>query len=45
MIECVKKPLNPSHEMANVLARFRALRKNIEGTVDIPSLIKAGRKY
>jgi len=43
MIECVKKPLNPSHEMANVLARFRALRKNMEGTV--PSLIKEGRKY
>jgi len=45
MIECVKKPLNPSHEMDNVLVRFRALRKNIEGTVDILSLIKEGRKY
>jgi len=46
MIKGIEKlSADPSDEMANLLARFRAVRKGIEGTIDIRSLIKAGRKY
>jgi len=35
----------PSHEITELLERFRAIRGRIKGTVDIPSLFKEGRKY